>query len=129
VDTWGKDRLFSTEDVQELSNAERLPVVINMTCLTGLFTHPTIESLAEALLWQSGGGAVAVLAPTSLTLPTDQGFLSQALVNAVVAEPGSPLGDILQEARKKVPGVSPGTRDVMQTFLLFGDPALQLKYP
>jgi hypothetical protein len=129
VDTWGKDRLFSTEDVQGLSNGERLPVVINMTCLTGLFTHPKIESLAEALLWRSGGGAVAVLAPTSLTLPTDQGFLSQALVDAVVAEPSSPLGDILQEARKKVPGDTPGTRDVMQTFLLFGDPALQLKYP
>lgn len=129
VDTWGKDRLFSTEDVPGLSNRGRLPVVINMTCLTGLFTHPRIESLAESLLWQSGGGAVAVLAPTSLTLPTDQGFLSQALVDAMLAEPKSPLGDILQVARKKVPGDTPGTLDVMQTFLLFGDPALQLKYP
>jgi hypothetical protein len=129
VNMWGKDRLFSTEDVQGLSNKGRLPVVVNMTCLTGLFTHPKIESLAEALLWQSTGGAVAVLAPTSLTLPTDQGFLSQALVDALVANPDLALGDILQEARLKVPDDTPGTLDVMQTFLLFGDPALQLKHP
>ena len=129
VNMWGKDRLFSTEDVQGLSNEGRLPVVVNMTCLTGLFTHPKIESLAEALLWQSTGGAVAVLAPTSLTLPTDQGFLSQALVDAMVANPDLTLGDILQEARTKVPDDTPGTLDVMQTFLLFGDPALQLRRP
>jgi hypothetical protein len=129
VNMWGKDRLFSTEDVQGLSNEGRLPVVVNMTCLTGLFTHPKIESLAEALLWQSAGGAVAVLAPTSLTLPTDQGFLSQALADAMAANPDLTLGDILQDARMKVPADTPGTLDVMQTFLLFGDPALQLRHP
>ncbi len=83
VTQWGKDDLFTVEDIAGLGNGDRLPVVVNMTCLTGLFTHPEVNSLAETLLWEPGGGAVAVLAPTSLTLPWDQGFLSAALVDGV----------------------------------------------
>ncbi|MFQ5858924.1 MAG: C25 family cysteine peptidase, partial [Anaerolineae bacterium] len=84
VTQWGKDRIFTTTDIASLGNAERLPVVLNMTCLTGLFTHPKVDSLVETLLWQPEGGAVAALAPTSLTLPTDQSFLSEALVEALL---------------------------------------------
>ena len=94
VTQWGKDDLFTVEDIAGLGNGDRLPVVVNMTCLTGLFTHPEVDSLAETLLWEPGGGAVAVLAPTSLTLPTDQGFLSAALVAALEGDPEATLGDI-----------------------------------
>lgn len=127
INMWGKDKLFTTTDAQALSNGDRLPVVLNMTCLTGLFTHPKVESLAETLLWHPGGGAVAVLAPTSLTLPNDQSFLSHPLVQAFLDDPQATLGDVLLRARQQVPVDSPGTLDVLQTFLLFGDPALRLQ--
>lgn len=127
VTTWGKDRLFSNEDVADLSNRGRYPLFVNMTCLTGLFTHPKVDSLAESLLWQVDGGAVAVLAPTSLTLPTDQNFLSTAFVDTLIASPESTIGEVLLESRRKIPDDSPGARDVMDTFLLFGDPAMVLR--
>lgn len=129
VNMWGKDRLFSSQDVENLANQDRLPIIVNMTCLTGLFTHPQVESLAEALLWDRNGGAVAVLAPTSLTLPTDQSFLSNALVDAYVSDPKQPLGDILTEARNNIPVDTAGTMDVLKTFLLFGDPAMPVNTP
>jgi hypothetical protein len=129
VNMWGKDQLFNTQDVASLSNEKSLPVVLNFTCLTGLFTHPTVESLSEALLWQPNGGAVAALAPTSLTLPTDQSFLTRPLVEGMLTNPEARLGDILFSARRQVPQDSPGTRDVMETFLLLGDPALRLTAP
>lgn len=128
VNMWGKDRLFNTDDIGKLATQQRLPVVINMTCLTGLFTHPKVESLAEALLWQKGGGAVAVLAPTSLTLPTDQSFLSKPIVEEMLSDPDATLGQVLQRARQQVPIENSGTRDVLETFLLFGDPALHLPH-
>jgi hypothetical protein len=127
VNMWGKDRLFTTADVASLSNHAHLPVVLNMTCLNGLFTHPQVESMAEALLWQPQAGAVAVLAPTSLTLPTDQSFLSTPLVQALQDQAGVTLGEALLQARRQVPLHDPGTRDVMETFLLFGDPALNVR--
>jgi hypothetical protein len=126
VNMWGKDSLFTTADSASLENGSQLPIVLNFTCLTGLFTHPTEESLAESLLFNPDGGAVAVLAPTSPTLPGDQTFLSDALVAALLQEPTPRLGDIALYAWQQVPTQSPGTTDVMQTFLLFGDPALMV---
>ncbi|RME46927.1 MAG: hypothetical protein D6791_07060 [Chloroflexi bacterium] len=128
ITQWGKDRIFTTADTQGLDNGDRLPVVLNMTCLTGLFTHPEVDSLAETMLWEEGGGAVAVLAATSLTLPNDQSFLSEALVETLLRNPQPTLGEAVLEAKRRVPADEAGTRDVMQTFLLFGDPALHLAY-
>jgi len=125
LNMWGKDRLFTIEDVEQLSNGERTPLVVNVTCLTGLFTHPQAPSLAEALLWKENGGAVVVLAPTSLTLPADQSFLSQPLAEALFAAETPTVGEALLQARRQTPA-APGAQEVMQTFLLFGDPALRL---
>jgi hypothetical protein len=129
VNMWGKDSLFTNEDTASLQNSDHLPVVLNFTCLTGLFTHPTEESLAESLLFNPEGGAVAVLAPTSPTLPGDQTFLSDGLMEGFLQVPIPRLGDITLNAWQQVPTQSPGTLDVMQTFLLFGDPALQIPTP
>ncbi len=123
---WGKSRLLSTDDVSGLTNGDRLPIMLHLTCLTGLFTHPKIESLAESLLWRENGGAVAVLAPTSLTLPDNQSYLSLGLANALLANPGGTIGEILKQARAGMPRGGSGTQDVLNTFLLFGDPAMKL---
>ena len=128
VTMWGKDRLFSTEDIPALVTKHRLPVVVNMTCLTGLFTHPKVESLAEALLWHLGGGAVAVLAPTSLTLPNDQSFFSEAFVRNLLGSPDATLGEHVLAARQEVSMDQPEVQDVLLTYLLFGDPALRLMH-
>jgi len=122
---WGKDRLFTVDDAAGLENIA-LPVVLNLTCLTGLYTHPEVESLADAFLFNPGGGAVAVLAPTSLTLAADQNFLTRPLVQEMLANPGATLGQVHLAARRDISLESAGQRDVMMTFLLFGDPALSL---
>ena len=129
VTQWGKDNVFTVKDVPALQNTGKLPLVINMTCLAGLFTHPKVQSLTETLLWQPDSGAVAALAPTSLTLATDQTFLSNALVDELQRDGARRLGDVLLAAQRSVAQAGPGTHDVLQTFLLFGDPALRLAHP
>jgi len=129
ISQWGKDLIFTTADAAALANGKRLPVVLNMTCLTGLFTHPKVESLAEGLLWAEGGGAVAVLAPTSLTLPGDQSFFNQALFQVLLQERIPTLGQAIVRAKRQTPADSAEVRDVVETFTLFGDPALRLAYP
>lgn len=127
INLWGKDKLFSIDDIEHMQKVEHFPIVINMSCLTGLFTHPKQVSLAETLLWKKDGGAVAVLAPTSLTLPYDQSFLSNAIAEQIVSGKDLTLGQILQNARDEVPSIEQRSRDVLLTFLLFGDPALRLE--
>lgn len=126
INMWGKDRLFSSQDVSSLSNADYLPLIINLTCLTGLFTHPKEESLSEAFLLQPKVGAIAVLAPTSLTLPEDQSYLSYSLAEEMFSDPNGILGDILLRAQRRVLQENPGSSDVLKTFLLFGDPTLRI---
>ena len=121
----GKDDLFTVEQAAALQNGDRTPIMINITCLAGLFTHPSVESLSEVMLWNPDGGAVAGLSATSLTLPVYQAFLSSGLTEELVASPGSRLGDILLAAQRQIP-VEHGTPalEVLDTFLLFGDPGL-----
>jgi hypothetical protein len=126
VTLWGKDQLFSSDEATGLQNGPRLPVVFNFTCLVGLFSHPKVESLAEALLWAPNGGAAAVLAPTSLTQPTDQSFLSQPLADSLASGKQKTLGEALLAAWQSIPPGSEGGQDVARTFLLFGDPALAI---
>lgn len=122
----GKDRIFSVEDGETLKNGANLPVMINITCLAGLFTHPDTESLTEVMLWNPNGGAVAALSATSLTTPGDQAYLTQAFVQALTDHPDATLGELLLAAQRQLPIENEGVREVMDTFLLFGDPALHL---
>ncbi len=125
VQQWGKDRLLTAQGASELTNAGRLPIFINMTCLAGLFSHPTQESLGESLLWAAGGGAVATVAPTSLTLPTNQSRLNEALIQELFAAERPYLGEALDRAKRTVPLSTPNDHDIVATFNLLGDPALQ----
>ena len=127
IDMWGRDRLLTTTDVAQLDNPAATTILLNMTCLTGFFVHPQTVSLAEAMLFQEPGGAVVVLAPSSLTLPGDQGFLSRALSAALNDSGALRIGDVLLTARRSIPQGTPGTRDVLLTFLLFGDPATRIR--
>jgi len=129
LNMWGKDMLFTADNVKDLSNLQRYPIVLNFTCLTGFFIHPVQESLAETLLWRADGGAVAVLAPTSLTLASDQSFLIQPLAIAIAQNSQASIGSLLQKIRLEMSTHSEGVKEVMETFLLFGDPATRLMQP
>lgn len=124
VTLWGKEKIFDAAAAAALAN-QRYPVVMTMTCLNGLFTHPTTTSLAESLLWSPQGGAVAVLAPSSLTLAEDQASLRRPFIDAIFNQ-GLTLGQALLAAQRIVIEQYPSS-EAVTTFFLFGDPALKLK--
>ena len=121
---WGKENLLTNDDISALSNADYLPIMIHSTCLTGLFTHPTQGSLTEVLLLDPENGAIAIIAPTSLTLPSDQGGFTTAFVKSLLKTSNQKLGDVILSAWRSVPTSAPNAVEVMNTFLLFGDPTL-----
>jgi hypothetical protein len=69
VASWELD-LLTTDDVPKLTNGSKLPLVVALTCLNGMFQSlfPE-ESLAEALVRAPGGGAVGVWASSGITSP------------------------------------------------------------
>ncbi len=125
VQQWGKDQLLTAESASALTNGQRLPIFINMTCLAGLFSHPKQESLAESLLWAAEGGAIAAVAPTSLTLPTNQTQLNISLLQSLLSAERPTVGEALDAAKRTVILNTANDHDIVATFNLLGDPALR----
>jgi hypothetical protein len=127
IDTWAAGPLFSAEHVSALQNEQRLPLLLTPTCLDGFFYHPEKDSLTEQLLWKSGGGIIAGIVPTGLSIPPPQEALMRNLLGELSASPAPTLGEALMRAKRALPADSPDYREVIQTFVLLGDPALRLR--
>jgi hypothetical protein len=122
--TRGVDQILS------LLNTEDKPAFfVTMTCLNGYFLHESVRSLAENLLTREQGGAVAVLAPTGMTIPEGQELLDEGVFEALFEKDYRDLGRAIGYARAHLLANSTAEEDVANTFLLFGDPAMELKIP
>jgi hypothetical protein len=127
VTGWGQAQYLSVKDLPVLPASPA--IMLHMTCLAGLFTHPSVLSLSEALLWQETGGAIALLAPTSLTLPFNQDVLAQGMAAHLTDGHSPRLGDAFLSAQLSQELSDVDQRDVAYTFVLLGDPAMRLFIP
>jgi hypothetical protein len=118
-DTWRG--IFGSGDVESLTN-RGLPFFINMTCKNGAFHDPNIESLAEALIKASGGGAVAVWTSSGLTGPSGQLLMNKELIKLLFNGEPMTFGDAISRAK-----AATFDQDVRKTWILFGDPATGLQ--
>jgi hypothetical protein len=125
LDTWAEGPLFSPASLGAIKNAERLPILFTPTCLDGFFYHPQKDSLAEELLFKNDGGIVAGIVPTGLSLPEDQRALMLALFDELFTSRVPTLGEALMRAKQKMDVSSETLREVVETFGLLGDPALE----
>ena len=119
VSLW-RGGFFSADDVSILRNGSRLPVVLSMTCLNGLFQDPREECLAEALLRAPNGGAAAVWSSSGLTEPTNQLQMAMTMTRQLLTE-GQTLGEAARAA--KAATTDP---DIRHTWCLLGDPAMRI---
>ncbi len=125
----GLDRLanhgiLTTDDVANLHNEDRLPVVVALTCNVGRFDIPTYDTLAEALLLRHGGGATAVWSPSGFSM-NEEAVRVGGLFNKVIStQPGTRLGDAVRMALQKYMRSAAPDPTTPKIFVLLGDPAL-----
>ena len=122
VEVWTGESIFSTSDMANLTNRDRLPLVLMMTCLNGLYQNPLRESLAESLVRSETGGAIAVWTSSGMTSPLPQLGMSRVLFNELFSSQPLRLGEAIRNAKR-------GTRDldVRRTWMLFGDPTMRVR--
>jgi len=126
ADLW-RGELLTGGDAGSLANSERPTVFVMMTCLNGYFQDPLLDGLAESLMKVEGGGAVAVWASSGMTLPMEQWLMNQQLYrllfgrSSIGAAPMM-LGDAVVRAKASI-----GDQDVRRTWILFGDPTMQMR--
>jgi hypothetical protein len=125
--------LFDVDDITVLTNAVRQPLVMTPTCMNGYFIWPQgdgYECLGEALIRTNGRGAVACFSPSAFGLPPNQEVLMSELMQMMFAQGQDRLGPAVTAA-KHILAQAGGedARNLVQTFVLFGDPALRLNIP
>jgi hypothetical protein len=100
--------------------------------LTGYFGYPEAwtASLAEVLLRADEKGAAAALMPTGMTTTAGQHVMNTALFEAIFTEDVRRLGPAIAQAKQVLLANGDAYfEQVSATFLLFGDPGMQLKVP
>jgi hypothetical protein len=115
------------DDVTPLTNGARMPLVLEMTCFTGMFQIPYLTTLAEANVRRANGGALASWAASGQGLAAGHDRLDVGFFDAVLKNGARYIG-IATDAGK-VQAIS--YPDLLDTFILFGDPAsrLQIQFP
>ncbi len=129
IDRWGKDDVFSAGAVPDLKADSSPPIVIQLTCLTGFYAHPTVDSISEIML-RHDKGPVEIIAATSLTLSSSQRPFGVNLIKALQDREVTRIGDAMQEAKAAL-GVERNRElaEISETFTLLGDPSALIVRP
>lgn len=129
---WASEQLLHVNNIASLTNSGRYPLFLPMTCAEGYFIFPKAQgfnypSLAESLVRANGKGAIASFSPTGFGLSNGHDVLAQGLYQAIFSNGTLQLGPATTFAKYYLNANSSGFRDLLDTYLLFGDPATRLK--
>lgn len=127
IDYLAEEQLVTAADAAALTNGAGSPVFVGLTCIVGDGTLPGSDSLAEALLWKSGGGISASFAPTGQSLDAYARVLGTGVYDRLFA-PGSTriLGDAVRGSLTALASTS-APRHMREIYQILGDPALKVR--
>ena len=129
-DAWASESLFGVADLPALTNRTGpWPIMLPMTCYDGFYDYPTIASLGESVVRLAGGGAVASWSPTGLGVGTGHIWLDRGFMEAVFGGQIDRLGSATTQGLLNLYTNTPNFHELIDTYVLFGDPALRLALP
>ncbi len=133
---WGSvSGIWNTFDPANLNANTRLPFVAAYSCVEGYFINidsnsaPLSMVLGEQHLLQQGRGGIAGLSPSGKHVGSALTILDQGLTKAFFQDRIAAVGDAVDAARRYYFANSLSSLDVLDTSILFGDPALKLRLP
>jgi len=125
LDRLANEGLLLSSDIASLQNSGRPFVLAAMTCTMGNFALPGYDSMGEALVTRNNGGAVAVWAPTGLSLNFLAKILDEHFIRGAFVNTGAALGDVMLDAMHQYKATGNPVY-IMDIYTLQGDPALQM---
>jgi len=128
---WGTstEGMFSTGDVAGLTNTGKLPIMLPMTCMDGyyIYNFSSLESMAEVITKADNKGAIASWSATGYGTTYGHDFLDKGFFEAVFLGGNGEitLGEATNAGKLNL-WASGTNLDLMDTYLLFGDPATRV---
>jgi hypothetical protein len=118
--------LLGNADVAALNNGHRLPILLEMACLTSAFHRPldNAATIDEMLVLAPNGGAIATWGATGMGLAYQHDFLQRGFYTALWATPqtDATLGELTQRSLLDLYNDAACCHDALRTFVLLGDP-------
>ncbi|MBN1920286.1 MAG: DUF11 domain-containing protein [Anaerolineae bacterium] len=125
---WASEQLINLSAIAGLTNTQALPFIMPMTCYEGYYVRPSgttdASSVGESFVRKSGGGAIASWSPTGLGVANGHDIINKAFFQAVFYEDLITFGPATTLSKLALTGM--GHDELIDTYVLFGDPALKL---
>ncbi|MGB0385211.1 MAG: C25 family cysteine peptidase [Ardenticatenaceae bacterium] len=118
---WSQGR----QDLNLLHPNERLPLSLPWACWEGYFVGPDKEAISEEMMRLPDRGVIASFSPVGLDVATGHDFMTVEFYRALFAADNATteLGELTHRAKQ---GLSSGYRRMWFTYMLYGDPAMNL---
>ncbi|MGB5267623.1 MAG: C25 family cysteine peptidase, partial [Polyangiales bacterium] len=128
LDRFDDEAVLKSEDIPALQPLLP-PIVTGMTCATSRFELPGLKALAEHMVDPANAFAIAAWGPSGLTMTHDAAKLGEAFATKLFDHDGTTrrIGDVILELHHETTAAY--NRDMLQVYILLGDPALRLKAP
>jgi len=122
--------LLKTAEVSGLTNDGKYPVILSMSCFEGMFHFPHLEgspyeAMAEVVTKADEKGAIASWSPTGAGLAAGHDILNKGFFNAVFKNGVQTIGEATLKGKLDL-WATGSNLDLVDTFMLFGDPALTI---
>lgn len=127
---WAVEKLMDPALVNDLTNGDRLSIFLGMACFEGFFHKAqSTQSLGKSYVLNPNGEAMASWSPTGFGVATGHDWLEQGLFLVLFQEDETVLGAAMSRGKEYLYHNAPPHKydDLVDTFLLFGDPALQVQ--
>lgn len=130
---WGSVSMFNIFDPPALAANDTWPFTASYSCWTGYFMNLFLtgngQSLGENLLLTPQRGSIADLSPSGLHVGDALLAFNRGLTEAQFQQRMARVGLAVDEARYYYYSHAGSFHDVIDTMVLFGDPALRLRLP
>lgn len=131
IQAWASPIFWDIPRVNGLTNSI-YPFLVPMTCLEGTYHYPSppdadYSSLSETAVRAANKGAIASFAPSGMGIATGHGYMHRGLYRALFQEGVTALGPATTLAKLNLYRNTSAFDELIDTYLLMGDPALRLK--
>ncbi len=118
-------------DPNILSNGNKLPLVLSLTCFTGENSKSEFRGFGEKWMYLSGKGAIGFISTTGWSFENSGNDFGTYIIQTIKLDSTRKLGEMTKSAGKSMSADSLNfaIRHTVNCYKLLGDPAVKLKLP
>lgn len=124
---WAHERIFSSNDLNDWENLDKLTLFVTATCSFSKFDNPAVKTAGEKSFVKSDGGTIGLVTTVRIVYASANYAMNEPFMKNVFKKTNGKrptLGEVMVMAKNIAPASENNRK-----FILIGDPAMTLAYP